>query len=133
MRARSFSGSIAGSAGFTLIELLVVLAIIALLSTLATPRYFQSLGLSKETVLIKNLQTTRDTIDKFYTDTGHYPESLTELVERKYLRSLPFDPITESSVTWDLIAPEDPDQGGVYELRSGAPGSTRDGTPFSSL
>lgn len=132
MRARQFSRS-TGHAGFTLIELLVVLAIIALLSTLATPRYFQSIGVSKETVLIKNLQITRDTIDKFYSDTGRYPESLEELVEKKYLRSVPFDPITESSATWELIAPDDPDQGGVYELRSGAPGSARDGTVYSAL
>ena len=133
MPARPFSRGIGRHAGFTLIELLVVLAIIALLSTLATPRYFQSIGASKETVLIKNLQITRDTIDKFYSDTGRYPQSLEELVEKKYLRSVPFDPITESSATWELIAPDDPDQGGVYELRSGASGSARDGTVFSAL
>lgn len=119
--------------GFTLIEVLVVLAIVALLSSLATPRYFQSLGLSKEAVLVKNLHTTRDTIDKFFADTGRYPESLEELVERKYLRSLPFDPITQSETTWELIPPDDPDLGGVYDFRSGAQGAMRDGTPYSSL
>jgi general secretion pathway protein G len=118
--------------GFTLIELLVVLAIVALLCTLASPRYFQSLGQSKEAVLIQNLQTTRETIDKFYADTGRYPESLDELVEKKYLRSLPVDPITEGT-TWLLIAPESPDENGVYDIQSGAQGNRRDGTPFSAL
>ena len=68
--------------GFTLIELLVVLAVVALMSTLALPRYFQSIDTSKEVILAENLHTTRDTIDKFYADTGRYPNSLDELVER---------------------------------------------------
>jgi len=73
--------------GFTLIELIVVMAIVSLLLTLALPRYFQSIDTSKETVLKENLRTVRETIDKFYGDTGRYPESLEELVERKYLRA----------------------------------------------
>jgi general secretion pathway protein G len=120
-------------AGFTLIELLVVLAIVALLLTLAVPRYFQSIDASKETVLAENLRTVRETIDKFYGDTGRYPESLEELVEKKYLRQLPLDPITESTTTWVIIAPEDMDKGNVYNLKSGATGEARDGRPFSEL
>ncbi|HYD82010.1 MAG TPA: prepilin-type N-terminal cleavage/methylation domain-containing protein [Paucimonas sp.] len=119
--------------GFTLIELLIVLAIVALLLTLAAPRYFQSIDASKETVLAENLRTTRETIDKFYADTGRYPESLSELVERKYLRALPFDPITESSGTWILMPPENADKGGIYDIKSGASGRARDGRPFSEL
>ena len=56
--------------GFTLIELLVVLTIIALLASLALPRYFQSVDTAKETILADNLRITRETIDKFYGDTG---------------------------------------------------------------
>lgn len=119
--------------GFTLIELLVVLAIVALLLTLAVPRYFQSIDASKETILVENLRTVRETIDKFYGDTGHYPESLEELVERKYLRQLPLDPITESTDTWVIIAPEEMDKGNVYDLKSGATGETRAGKPYSEL
>lgn len=120
-------------AGFTLIELLVVLAIVALLLTLAVPRYFQSIDASKETILAENLRTVRETIDKFYGDTGRYPESLEELVEKKYLRQLPQDPLTESTSTWVIIAPEEMDKGNVYDLKSGATGETRDGKPFSEL
>lgn len=119
--------------GFTLIELLVVLAIVALLLTLAVPRYFQSIDTAKETVLADNLRITRETIDKFYSDTGRYPESLEELVEKKYLRALPVDPITESATTWIIVPPEDADQGNVYGINSGAPGNTRDGKPFAEL
>lgn len=119
--------------GFTLIELLVVLAIIALLASLALPRYFSSIDNAKETVLLDNLRVTRETIDKFYGDTGHYPATLEELVEKKYLRALPLDPIVDSTTAWVLVPPEDPAQGGVYDLKSSAPGNNRDGKPFSEL
>jgi len=120
-------------AGFTLIELLVVLAIVALLLTLSFPRYFQSIDATKETILQDNLRITRETIDKFYGDTGRYPKSLEELVEKKYLRALPVDPVTDSTSTWVLVPPDDTDQGNIYSIKSGAPGKTRDGKPYVDL
>jgi len=120
--------------GFTLIELLVVLSIIALLLTIAVPRYFHSIDSSKEAVLGENLRIVRETIDKFYGDKGRYPESLEELVSERYLRALPHDPVTGSTSTWTIIPPESPDvQGTVYDIRSGAPGTTGDGKPFADL
>ena len=117
--------------GFTLIELLVVLAIVALMLTLAVPRYFPSIDKAKETILADNLRNTRDVIDQFYADRGRYPDSLDQLVEKKYLRSLPIDPITESSATWVLIPPEDATKGALYSIKSGAPGNDRNGKPYS--
>ena len=116
--------------GFTLVELLVVMALIALLLTIATPRYFGSLEKSKETVLRQNLALTRESLDKYYGDTGKYPDSLEVLVSKKYLRKLPIDPITESSTTWIIVAPEDIEKGGVFDIKSGAVGKAADGTSF---
>ncbi len=78
--------------GFTMIEMLVVMAIIAVLLTIALPKYFQDENRAKEAVLMENLHTTREVIDKFFADTGRYPESLSELVEKRYLRSMPLRP-----------------------------------------
>lgn len=116
--------------GFTLIELLVVMAIVALLGSIAAPRYFSSLAKSKETALQQTLSATRDSIDKFYGDTGKYPDNLEALVADRYLRSLPFDPITESNATWTVVPPNDPAKGGIYDLHSGADGVGRNGKPF---
>lgn len=118
---------------FTLIELLVVMAIVSLLATIALPRYFQSIDTAKETILADNLRITRETIDKFYGDTGRYPESLDELVEKKYLRSLPWDPVLENNTSWVIEPPDDGSKGNVYNLRSAAPGNARDGRPFNQL
>ncbi|MBI3523796.1 MAG: prepilin-type N-terminal cleavage/methylation domain-containing protein [Betaproteobacteria bacterium] len=118
--------------GFTLIELLVTLTIIATLLSLAAPRYFGGVERAKEAVLRENLVTLRDTLDKYFADTGHYPETLTELVSRKYMRRIPVDPITERADTWSFVAPPTSTTGGIYDVHSGAPGTARDGTPYAS-
>ena len=117
--------------GFTLIELLVVLAVIATLLTLALPRYFGSVDKSKEAVLKENLNQMRDAISRYYADKGKYPESLDSLAADKYLRKVPLDPITDSNSTWQIVRPDDPQKGGVYDVKSGAPGKSRDGNEFS--
>jgi general secretion pathway protein G len=118
------------SRGFTLIELLVVMTIVALLLAIAAPRYLGSLDKSKETALRQTLSVMRDALDKFYGDTGKYPDSLDTLVSRRYLRSLPVDPMTGSNGTWTTVAPDDPEKGRIYDVHSGAAGTGRDGTAF---
>jgi general secretion pathway protein G len=117
--------------GFTLIELLVVLAIVALLLTLAVPRYFGSLEKSKEAVLKENLFQLRDAIGKYYGDKGKYPETLDALASERYLRKVPVDPITEAANTWVAVAPEDRTKGGVFDVKSGAQGKAVDGTAYA--
>ncbi|MBT2303266.1 prepilin-type N-terminal cleavage/methylation domain-containing protein [Variovorax paradoxus] len=116
--------------GFTLIELLIVLAVIAMLLTIALPRYFSSLERSREAVLKQNLALMRETLDKYHADKGKYPVALDELVSSKYLRSMPLDPITESNATWISIPPAQPEMGGVFDVKSGADGIALDGTEY---
>ncbi|MDR7050143.1 general secretion pathway protein G [Duganella sp. 3397] len=118
--------------GFTLIELLVVMALIGMLLSLAVPRYFGNVDKAKESVLRQNLALTRDAIDKFFGDQGRYPDSLDEIVARRYLRKLPVDPVTDRSDTWIIVAPEKKELGKVFDVQSGAPGRARDGSEYAS-
>lgn len=117
--------------GFTLIELMVVMAIIALLLSLALPRYFKHLDMSRETILRQDLAVMRDAIDKYHGDTGHYPDSIDALVSARYLRALPVDPISERSDTWQIVAPPSGETGAMYDVRSGAPGTAHDGSTYA--
>jgi general secretion pathway protein G len=118
------------NAGFTLIELIVVMSIIALLASLAVPRYFGSIEKSKNAVLKEDLSLMRNALDKYYGDNARYPATLDDLVSHKYLRGIPRDPVTESATTWITVAPEGPDKGAVYDVHSGAEGNAADGTPY---
>jgi len=120
-------------AGFTLIELLVVLAIISLLLSIAMPRFYQTTDMAKERVLVENLRLTRSAIDKFYEDNKRYPTTIDELVQRRYLRAAPIDPMTRSSNSWLVIPPPGSLGEGVYDISSGTPGAMRDGRPYASL
>lgn len=119
------------SNAFTLIEMLVVMAILATLLTITLPRYFKSVDHSKEQVLRTNLNTVRDSIDKYYSDKGHYPASLEMLVVDEYIKAVPVDPITESTQTWILVSHRDARESGVFDLHSGASGLASDNTEFS--
>jgi len=117
--------------GFTLIELMVVLTVLALLLTLAAPRYFNHLERAKEATLKQDLSVMRDAIDKFHGDKGRYPDQLDELVSARYIRNIPVDPITESAATWRVIPPTDTEaKGAVYDIKSGADGKSADGSPY---
>lgn len=117
--------------GFTLIELLVTLAIIAVLLTIASPRYVGNIDKAKESVLKENLATLRDALDKFYADTGSYPDALQDLVTRRYMRRIPDDPLVENNTTWQLVAPTEGRSGKVYDVHSSAKGKGSDGRPYA--
>lgn len=116
--------------GFTLIELLVVMTIIASLLAIAVPRYFRTLERSRETVLRSDLSVLREAIDKHYGDFGQYPDSLLALVERRYIRAIPVDPITQKADEWQMVVSDDPEHPGVKDVHSGAQGNGGNGTPF---
>jgi general secretion pathway protein G len=118
--------------GFTLIELLVVMTIIGVLLTIAVPRYFRTVERSKETVLRRDLSVIRESIDRHFGDLGQYPDALSALVDKHYIRNVPVDPFTKSAATWLIVESDDPDHPGVRDIHSGSPDNGADGSPFVS-
>jgi general secretion pathway protein G len=119
--------------GFTLIELIVVLAIVSALIAIVWPRYIGQLDGSRDVILRENLRLARHAIDKFYEDNNRFPDSLQELVDRRYIRALPVDPVTDRSDTWILLPPPPNEKGQVGDLKSGATGTSRWGIAYADL
>lgn len=118
--------------GFTLIELLVVLAIVATLLSIVAPRYVHQTDRAKEAALRENLSVLRRALDEYYGDVGKYPEKLSELSERHYLRALPFDPVTNRPDTWMPVLGTGEDEKNVVDVRSGARGKAQDGSEYGT-
>ena len=101
--------------GFTLIELMIVVSIIGILASIAVPSYQTALIKAREAVLRENLYTIRSAIDQHFADNGRYPDSLRELVDKKYLRDIPKDPITNNKEAWITVSPTEVNEPGVPE------------------
>ncbi len=93
------------------------MTLIALLLTLAVPRYFSALDNGRLNVQRQNLATMRDAIDKYFGDQGKYPSTLDDLVVKRYLRQVPIDPVSEAA-DWVVVAPTDPTLGAVYDVQA---------------
>lgn len=121
--------------GWTLIEMLVVLSLIMILTSVAMTQYRNSVQAAKEGALRSNLYQMRDAIDQYYADKNKYPEALETLVSERYMRSIPKDPITNTT-DWQTI-PADAEPGstssttGIYEVKSSSQESALDGSHYS--
>lgn len=114
-----------------MIELLVVLAVLAILAGITAPLYLDRVDDARETTLRHNLVGLRQAIDQFYRDKGRYPAALDELVQARYVRSVPEDPITRRTDTWILVPAREGEAGAVFDVRSGATGRAKDGSAYA--
>jgi len=123
--------------GFTLLELMIVMVIIALLAAIAIPSYTNNIRNAKEAVLKEDLHTMRTAIDSYTVDKQKAPQSLDDLVQAGYLKSMPKDPFTERDDTWvpdessDLSTTDQTDSG-IDDVHSGSQLTAADGTSYSS-
>jgi general secretion pathway protein G len=125
------------SSGFTLIELMIVMVITVLLAGIGLAIYGNSVRTSRETVLKADLVEMRKAIDAYYADKQKYPATLEALVEDKYLRAIPVDPITNAADWQTTMSDRDPAnpsaEPGINEVKSKAEGTSINGTPYSEL
>ena len=135
-RKRVQGSGLEAQGGFTLIEVLIVVSLIVVLAGMGLATYTTSIRRSKEAVLHEDLFRMRDAIDQYYADKGHYPADLPALVTDGYMRTVPKDPLTVSTDTWQLVMSEvdaaNPNASpGVYDVKSGAPGTALDGSNYA--
>ena len=111
---------------------------ISILAAMGVVQYRNSVTRTEEATLAKALFEMRDLIDQYYADKGKYPSSLDSLVSDGYMRKVPIDPITKSTDTWQTV-PAEPDpanptaEPGIYDVKSGATGTSLDGRNYSDF
>ncbi len=126
-----------GDSGFTLVELMIVMAIIGILAVIAVPSYMAAIKHANEAVLRTDLQVLRGAIDSYTMDKQKAPQSLDDLIQDGYLKTIPVDPMTHSNSTWvtdssDALHSLDQTDPGVDDVHSGSTESGSDGQPYNT-
>jgi general secretion pathway protein G len=116
---------------------MIVMAIIAILSTIAIPSFIRSVQKAKEAVLKEDLHTMRNAIDSYTVDKEKAPQSLDDLVQAGYLKTMPIDPMTSRSDTWmtsqsDNLGDINETQSGIDDVHSGSQGVSSEGTTYNT-
>ena len=123
--------------GFSLVEVLVVIAVIGILAAFAIPAYVSNIRNAKEAVLKEDLHVLRQAIDSYTVDKQKAPQSLDDLVQAGYLKSMPIDPFTKRSDTWmpvqeDTMMSLDQTESGIDDVHSGSQETALNGTSYST-
>ncbi len=117
--------------GFTFLELLFVLAIVALMAAIAVPTFGGSIDRARESALKEDLRTLRKAIDDYYADVGKYPDEISVLVQKRYLRSIPVEPIADKHDNWIYVREENErGQGGIFDVHCDSDKAGSDGRPY---
>jgi general secretion pathway protein G len=123
--------------GFTLLELMIVMVIIGVLAAIAVPSYINAVRSAKEASLKADLYEMRRAIDSYTVDKQKAPQSLDDLVQAGYIKTMPVDPFTHRSDTWipvqsDTLNSIDQTDPGIDDVHSGAQIVGSDGTAYNT-
>ena len=116
---------------------MIVMAIIGILATLAIPSYVSAMKHAREAVLKEDLHVMRAAIESYTMDKNKAPQSLDDLVQSGYLKTLPEDPMTHSTDSWvpntsDAMYSLDESDPGIDDVHSGSDETGSNGQPYSS-
>ena len=122
--------------GFTVIELMIVMAIMLILIGVAVGNYQRTVKIARESRLKHDLQVMRVAIDNYTLDKQSAPQSLQDLVDAHYLRSLPVDPMT-GAADWvphqgDTVLSPDQTGIGLDDVHSSSEQISTEGTPYNT-
>lgn len=113
---------------------MIAMFIMIILLSIAVPTYERSVRNAREVVLKENLFQMRRSIDQYAADKGKLPASIDDLVEARYLREKPIDPISETA-EWNEVQGEDPNspdgEQGLVDVKTLANGEDSNGQAFS--
>jgi len=124
---------------FTLIEVLCVAVFLSIISMAVIQGFEHSVKKEKEERLRGALNLMRSAVDRYYLDRltaapeltheKRFPLSLEQLVNERYLRSVPQDPIA-NGCDWEIIYVSETEKR-VFDFKSKARGIALDGTLYS--
>jgi general secretion pathway protein G len=120
------------SFGFTLLEMMIVIIIMAILLSIALPIYNQSIVRSREAVLRNDLFELRKLISQYTLDKQKAPQSLDDLVQAGYIKTIPKDPMT-GEANWEpqqeeVLLSVDQQDPGIDDVHSASTAVSSDGT-----
>ena len=116
---------------------MIVMVVISLLAAIAIPSYTRNVRAANEAVLKADLYEMRRAIDSYTVDKQKAPQTLDDLVQGGYLKSMPVDPMTKRSDTWmaaqeDTLLTLDQTDSGINDVHSGSQLTGSDGTSYST-
>jgi len=116
---------------------MIVMGIIGVLAVLAIPNYISAMKHAREAALKEDLHIMRSAIDSYTMDKQKAPQSLDDLLQDGYLKSVPDDPMTHSKETWvtntsDAMHTLDQTDPGIDDIHSGSQEVGSDGQPYSA-